>query len=126
MRNAKRHNTGVFTAMFVLSAALQVNVQPLNAAITFDDNIIINADLKVDGRMGHSTTSNNATSRGLYLWQTSDTNHVIYSAATSGGTSPGGSATASGLWDAGHRMRFRTFTGQGFLFENKPQPSHKG
>lgn len=57
----------------------------------------------------------NTINSGLYVWDTGDTNHVIYSCA------PGadGGARQSGYWDSGHRFRLRTYAiGQGFLFEN--------
>ncbi len=61
--------------------------------------------------------TNSGNKRGLWVWSPTDSNHVIYSSNPSG-TSPAGNSAVAGHWDSGHRMRFRTATGQGFLWEN--------
>ena len=84
------------------------NVYPTNGPTVLDDKI------------GFSTGLSDGTKRGIWLWRTADSNHVIYSADPSG-TSPKGNNVVGGLWDNTHRMRFRTSTNQGFLFENKDE-----
>lgn len=67
--------------------------------------------------MSVNDASNTGVGRGLWLWNASDPNHVIYSANTSG-KSPANNNAVAGFFGAGHRLRIRTAAGQGFLFEN--------
>ena len=83
------------------------------------------AKLDVDGftrSLGISVNNaaNTGVGRGLWLWSPSDSNHVIYSANPKG-KSPANKTAAKGYFDAGHRLRLRTCTGQGFLFENNKE-----
>lgn len=61
--------------------------------------------------------SNTGVRRGLWLWSPGDSNHVIYSAGPQGKT-PANTTPPTGPLNGSHRMRFRTASGQGFLFEN--------
>jgi hypothetical protein len=61
--------------------------------------------------------TNTGVGRGLWLWGPGDSAHVIYSANPSGKT-PANTTPVAGYFDAGHRLRLRTATGQGFLFES--------
>ncbi len=61
--------------------------------------------------------TNSGVGRGLWVWNFNDSNHVIYSASP-GSKSPADKAAVAGFCNGGHRMRFRTYPGQGFLFEN--------
>ena len=61
--------------------------------------------------------TNSGVGRGVWLWSPTDPNHAIYSANPSG-KSPADRPAVRGFFDAGHRFRLRTATGQGFLFEN--------
>lgn len=60
---------------------------------------------------------NTGVGRGLWLWGPSDSAHVIYS-ANSTGKSPANLTPVNGFFNNNHRMRLRTASGQGFLFEN--------
>jgi len=60
---------------------------------------------------------NTGVRRGIWLWSPSDSHHVIYSASPDG-KSPANASAVRGYFDNGHRLRLRTATGQGFLFEN--------
>ena len=64
--------------------------------------------------------SNTGVGRGLWLWAATDPNHVIYSANPSG-KSPANKNAVAGYFDSNHRLRLRTATGQGFLFENNAE-----
>lgn len=65
-----------------------------------------------------NNAQNTGVGRGVWLWSPSDSNHVIYS-ANPNGKSPANAAAVRGHFDAGHRLRFRTYyRTQGFLFEN--------
>jgi len=64
--------------------------------------------------------SNTGVGRGLWLWAATDPNHVIYSAHPSG-KSPANNNAVAGYFDSNHRLRLRTATGQGFLFENNAE-----
>ena len=64
--------------------------------------------------------ANTGVGRGLWLWSPSDSNHVIYS-ANPNGKSPANKNAVVGYFDDGHRLRFRTAAGQGFLFENNKE-----
>lgn len=59
---------------------------------------------------------------GVWLWGAGDSNHVIYSASPGPtGKSPANANAAPGFHNNSHRMRFRTASGQGFLFENSSE-----
>jgi hypothetical protein len=84
-----------------------------------------NAKLDVNGftrSLGVSVNNgaNTGVGRGLWLWRPNDPNHVIYSANPKG-KSPAAKTAVRGYFDAGHRLRLRTATGQGFLFENNKE-----
>lgn len=71
------------------------------------------------GKVVAGNGTNSGVTSGVWFWSEGDSNHVIYSAASSGGVNPAGGATAGSVLGAGqHRLRFRTATGQGWLFEN--------
>lgn len=92
---------------------------PNNTVRIYDDGSIFH-----DGKFGAITASNDGRVRGFYVWQTGNTNHVIYSSHSVSGISPAGANAPDGLWDTGHRLRLRTYaTGQGFLFENSAEQS---
>ena len=84
-----------------------------------------NAKVVVNGPMNSlglsvNDGSNTGVGRGLWLWSPTDSNHVIYS-ANPGGKSPADKNASAGYFDSGHRLRLRTATGQGFLFENSAE-----
>lgn len=59
---------------------------------------------------------------GVWLWNANDSAHVIYSAMPGPlGKSPANANAAMGVHNNSHRMRFRTASGQGFLFENSSE-----
>ena len=70
--------------------------------------------------MSVNNGANSGVGRGLWLWAPNDSNHVIYSSNPSGKT-PANTKPAAGYFNAGHRLRLRTYTGQGFLFENQAE-----
>ncbi|MFH1849615.1 MAG: LamG domain-containing protein [archaeon] len=106
-----------------------LNIDADTFVISYDDNLVgigtatpsqkldVVGNVEINGKFGAATGSSDGQTRGFWVWNLGDSNHVIYSAASTG-TSPAGAGAADGLWDAGHRMRFRTATTQGFLFEN--------
>ncbi len=61
--------------------------------------------------------ANTGVGKGLWLWDQNDPAHVIYSANPSG-KSPANNKPATGYFDSEYRLRVRTASGQGFLFEN--------
>jgi hypothetical protein len=71
----------------------------------------------VRGGVAVNDGSNTGVGRGLLVWNADDNNHVIYSANPQG-KSPSGGTPPAGFHNGSHRMRFRTYSGQGFLFEN--------
>jgi hypothetical protein len=64
-------------------------------------------------------SSNGGTDRGLYMWNSSDSNWVIYM-ATGGATSPSGGTTCNALdGSSSHAIRFRIAgAGNSFIWEN--------
>ena len=87
-----------------------------NTSIT-STNLAIAATTTVRGGLAVNDGSDTGVKRGLQLWNTNDSNHVIYSASPQG-KSPANQPAVAGFHNAGHRLRFRTYAGQGFLFEN--------
>jgi hypothetical protein len=93
-----------------------------------NDNAGIGETLKIT-KTGFTSTKgiavndgqNTGVGRGVWLWSPSDSNHVLYSATPATGKSPAGANAVAGFLDSNHRMRFRTSTGQGFLFENSSE-----
>lgn len=88
-------------------------------------NLDVQGNLSITGfttGLGHSVNNaqNTGVGRGLRLWSATDSVHVIYSASPQG-KSPADKTPVAGFFNAGHRMRFRTATGQGFLFENSDE-----
>jgi hypothetical protein len=66
--------------------------------------------------------SNTGVGAGVWLWGPNDSGHVIYSVnAATGGKSPANNDAVAGFHNSSHRMRFRTASGQGFLFENNAE-----
>ena len=76
-----------------------------------------------NGKIVAGNGTNNGNNSGIWFWDENDSNHVIYSANSASGISPGaangGSAPDNKIGPSNeHRLRFRTATGQGWLFEN--------
>lgn len=82
--------------------------------------VTITGNTLVRGALAANDGQNTGVGRGLWLWASGDSNHVIYSASPQG-KSPANAAPATGFHNASHRMRFRTDLGQGFLFENRSE-----
>lgn len=86
----------------------------------------INSPLFINGfteSLGISVNNglNSGVGRGVWFWKSGDSAHVIYSASPSG-KSPANVPAVKGYFDAGHRLRLRTYyNGQGFLFENSKE-----
>ena len=77
-----------------------------------------------NGKITAGKATNNGNTSGIWMWDETDSNHVIYSANSQSGIRPGGSVVGDApdniLGTAGneHRLRFRTSVNQGWLFEN--------
>jgi hypothetical protein len=100
---------------------------PVNNTLTISSgdgvaNLSVEGNVTISGstsarKLAVNDATNSGVDRGLWLWGPSDSAHVIYSANPSG-TSPNNKPAIKGYFDSNHRLRFRTATGQGFLFEN--------
>jgi hypothetical protein len=96
----------------IRAKALELDSLPLSRA---------NGNLLIGGAIVVNQSSNGGANQGVWLWNASDTNHVIYS-SNPAGTSPAGKPCTRGHFNDGHRFRLRTYThGQGFLFENSDE-----
>src|SRR5690606_34237244 len=90
-----------------------------NGGMGVTGNVSINGFTTALG-IAVNNSQNTGVGRGLWLWNSSNSDHVIYSASPTG-KSPANNTAIKGFFDTNHRMRFRTSTSQGFLFENNAE-----
>jgi hypothetical protein len=116
------------SAVSIGSGGLAVNGgASIGGGVSMSGTVSVNGPFLVTGftyARGIAVNANNQTGvgMGVWLWNANDTAHVIYSASPGPlGKSPANANAATGFHNANHRMRFRTATGQGFLFENSSE-----
>ncbi len=90
-----------------------------NGTVTIANGLVNNGYYYNNNRMIIMSSQNGGTNRGIWMWNDSDSNWVIYMAAP-GGTTPSGASCPGFMGITGHSIRIRTANGatNGLLYEN--------